>query len=577
MAYLDNKRIQTNKRNKIVCNITIPISITNSLKFIQFIFSENQSITKRSIINLYKYLKKINEEIAYQNNYTALYYFRFLKECCSLIVDQRLNINLDNYEGVLIDYFNDNVSENDIPDEVIIECINNITELKDRDLSNDDIQFLSNWIESRLTNSYIYENIDDIQNLINELKIDDGKNNKKLLSNFEYCINSLYKDLHSAKINANHAAKDISFNNKDSLMNGINNTLKKYNSPSNKLTTGYRAFNKMINGGFEGARQYIFFGLPKSFKSGNLLNMALSICKNNPNYKTKDPTKRPMVVYFSMENDSEETMQRIFTYLTGSEDLHDFSPEKAFDLLNKEINEKYNISLRILFRPNRSVDTSYLYNIVEDMELDGEECICMIQDYTKRIRSTTYNQDLRLELGDITNEFSVFSKEMNIPLITAAQLNREAYRIMEAMSNSGKKDIAKALGSSHIGESALILENLDYGFIINKEYDKDSNTSYISYKILASRARHDDEDQLAKYFAQPMENGMKIEEDINSDECIAVENIGGSGLDFGNKKQNTKEDIIKRFNINSKKSKSNDIKQKDINSIEASIEEDIKF
>lgn len=516
MSYLDNAK---NKKRKDSYVITQPISFTNIIKLIQYVFSENPLITKRSIINLNKYIVMIDENVAYENNYSSMYYFRFLKELCNMIVNKDLKVSLEDINS-LFDYIEDNIDEEYIPYNIIDECINTL-EIQE-EFSDSEVNYFSEWVQDKLTYAVVFSKIPEVEEVLEDAKMDNKKTNKELINKMITVFSGIYRDLNKAQMNSKHSANDFcTFDTGGTLTHAVNNMYNKYTSVTNKLVTGYQRFNEMINGGFEGSRQYIFLGLPKSFKSGTLINMAMTICANNPNYKTRDIRKKPVVVYLTMENDTNETLQRVWYYLTGGADLKDFSKEEVERKLY-EFTKKHGIGLRIIFRPHRSVSTDYLYTIVDDMAINGEECICMIQDYTKRIRSTSNLPDIRLELGEVVNEFSVFAKEFDIPLLTVAQLNREAYKTMENMKDNGRKDIAKMLGSSQIGESSLILENTDYGIIINKEDDLESKQSFLSFKLVASRAKDDAE---AKYFVQPFENGLKLAEDLNG-ECLGKDSIG---------------------------------------------------
>ena len=192
------------------------------------------------------------------------------------------------------------------------------------------------------------------------------------------------------------------------------------------------------------------------------------------------------------------------------------------------------------------------------MELVGEECICMIQDYTKRIKSVENNPDIRLELSNIVNEFSVFAKKMQIPLISAAQLNRNAMNIAENNLSSGKKDIGKNLGASNIGESALIIENTDVGVIINREFDKDTEKLYLSFNLVVNRG--EDIQDAPKYFAQPFENGMRLQEDIDEEIPVGVERIGSAPITEEDKEK-MDEASRKRIASTTRSSKSSSSKQ----------------
>ena len=103
-----------------------------------------------------------------------------------------------------------------------------------------------------------------------------------------------------------------------------------------KLTTGMQGFNQLIGGGFENTRVYLLLGITGVGKSMTLINLAYQLKKYNKGYKTKDPTKRPCIVYLTQENTVTETIQRLFQICTGEEFAKQESPEAAINKLRVE-------------------------------------------------------------------------------------------------------------------------------------------------------------------------------------------------------------------------------------------------
>jgi len=156
----------------------------------------------------------------------------------------------------------------------------------------------------------------------------------------------------------------------------------------------------------ENGRVYLFFGLPKGFKSGTLLNIGIWACKYNKDIQTKDPTKKPCVLYVTQENSIRETLQRIFVYSTGKS-IAEYDEQEALRIIREEIIGDSPVDLFIKYRPNKTISTTDLDSMCDDLELEGYEVITLIQDYTKRIRSANYNPDIRLELGNVVDDFTV--------------------------------------------------------------------------------------------------------------------------------------------------------------------------
>lgn len=195
--------------------------------------------------------------------------------------------------------------------------------------------------------------------------------------------------------------------------------------------------------------------------------------------------------------------------------MKDFDVEQVIQMLRND-GELYltgdnPIDLIIKYKPNRSVDTGYLYTLVEDLEDEGYETICFLQDHVKRIKSVSGNPDLRLELGDVVNEMKTFAIIKDIPVITDSHLNREGAKIIDQSSTRSTMDLTRMLGKSNIGESLLMLDNIDLGIILNKEYDAEGN-EYMVFKNIKQRVQ-----TYRDYICQPFHKGtIKLVEDFYS-------------------------------------------------------------
>jgi hypothetical protein len=245
---------------------------------------------------------------------------------------------------------------------------------------------------------------------------------------------------------------------------------------STKLKTGIQAINRSLNGGFENDRCYIYLGLPGEGKSSTLLNLTLQIKGNNKDIVTKDPTKRPTILFLTMENTLNETLERVFSILVSDEDISEFGGHKEIMQLLRQnglgVTNDSPIDIEFRYVPSNSVDTDYLYTIYDEMSANGQEVVCLVQDYIKRIRPRDFKLmggDMRIALGAVVDEFKEFAIAKHIPVITASQLNRDAAKIIDEGRKSSEADLVRKVGRANIGESTLITENADSAFILVPE------------------------------------------------------------------------------------------------------------
>lgn len=284
-------------------------------------------------------------------------------------------------------------------------------------------------------------------------------------------------------------------------------------SGSNKLKSGIQAINRSLNGGFENDRCYIYLGLPGEGKSSTLLNLTLQLKANNKDIKTKDPTKRPTILFLTMENTLNETLERVFGILVSDEDISEFGDHMEILKLLKQnglaVTNDSPIDIEFRFLPSNSVDTDYLYTLYDELNANGQEVICLVQDYIKRIRPRDFKLmggDMRIALGAVVDEFKEFAIAKHIPVITASQLNRDAAKIIDDGRNKNDADLVRKVGRSNIGESTLITENADSAFIIVPEIGADGRR-YLGISNAKKRFKN----QSAQWFYIPYSNERPLE------------------------------------------------------------------
>ena len=371
----------------------------------------------------------------------------------------------------------------------------------------------------------VVQGLDTISTLKDIIRLDDGS-----MDNFAFqeTMNSLNKEIKkvekSLKRNNDrnkHEKTDFKFGHSTGL-NVLFKVRENNLRPNSRLRTSVQYMNKMLNGGYNGGRCYIYFALPGIGKSFQLLNSAIDIALYNSDIKTKNPLLKPCVLYLTQENSQEETMERSFNrfYTKKIEEFETAELIKAFEDMPLS---KSNIHLDCKYRPNLSIDCNDIRTMIDELAYDGYEVVAVIHDYLKRIRSIESGiskENTFLELGNITNEFKDLAIEYNIPVILASQLNRDAFSKIEAAIANNKADIGKNIGISQVGESVRIIENVDYAMGLSKEYDSKEGIEYLTFKLLKKREKQKATD--ITYFAHPFHKTLhKLEEDSMLPESLS--------------------------------------------------------
>ena len=383
----------------------------------------------------------------------------------------------------------------------------------DTPIGKEDIEWINTFTAETLKYEFLYSDIENLRNLCNEFTLTTIGHRGDIVSKFESHIDMMKNQFRNLR--AQDASESIFSLQGERFENQITDTFNKVKSPSRRLYTGMQGFNQ-ITGGVESGRVYMLFGTTGIGKSVTLLNIMYQIKKYNKFYVPKDPTKVPCVVMLTMENTITETITRLFDLVTNDGHTMDMygSVEEVMNRLKQTgelvVNDESPIDLVIKYKPNHSCTTDYLYTLYDELEDEGFEPICLIQDHVKRIRAVDGDKDLRLELGNIVNEFKVFASLKDIPVISDSHLNREAARIIDNGANKSKSDITRMLGKENVGESLVMLDNLDMGIIINKEYDRDGNI-WLAFNVIKSRIKNERD-----YIVHPFEQGssIKLVEDV---------------------------------------------------------------
>lgn len=498
MGIEERKKKYGQGRTYIKTKKKLPISfdIASLDLMCQYTISSNRNIKRGAFINLRNLIELLDMEryISEQEKYRRVL---FIKKG----LEARLEKGLSNPIAI-VKYANGGLIDDNIID------VNEFSEL-----SNKEIDWINETVSNTLSLTFLYEQVDTALDLFTRFKAADSSNISKLGKQIEEFVAALNTQFRQAKV---QSVTNETFSLKgDSLRNILESVHSELKSEYRKLVTGMQGFNQLIGGGFENTRCYLFLGITGVGKSLSMLNIAYQLKKYNKNFKPKDPTKTPCIVYLTMENTVTETVDRLFKIATGL-DIRDTTPEEAERILRTTgelyLTDDSPIDLIIKYQPNRSVDTGYLYTLTEDLEDEGYEVICMIQDHVKRIRSVNNNPDVRLELGDVINEMKTFAILKDIPVLTVSHLNREGARIIDSGATRSRSDLTRMLGKSNIGESLLMLDNVDYGGILNVEYDADG-MKYMAFKNIKQRFG-----SMRDYIAQPFasDNDIKLIEDLYS-------------------------------------------------------------
>lgn len=455
--------------------------------------------------------------------------------------------------------------EYDITKEKIIN-----TALADKTVMNtQEVKSLFDLISEVLQFGYIASLKDDYIDLLEDIDIDKPGAFKELVIRLMMISKSLMDIQH----NTNLVSNKITFNTSDieSVREALNQTRLSLQSSNNMLKIGIRRLNTLLSPAYMNGRLYIYAGAAGSGKSIILQKTAVDIRKYNPNFEPKTPGMKPYVLYITMENFFTEVIERLWN-MEFDEPMTNYGEEEAMNMicdvlgitqvldedvkvkdvdtseslesqLIREPKDKSNIEIVMKYFSYREISTDDIFTIVQDLREENLEVCAIVLDYVKRIAPAVPTPDNeKLELNHIGNELKAIAVHLDVPLITAHQLNRAAVSIMDSAARQGKVDVLKLTGREHIGTAWELAEVADWLGLCNITYKPGTNQRYFEVKVEKRRRIDQSEAEFAKYtyLAHPfsLTNGMKLIDDINLDKILSLQSLSSDIDQIGKEKVN---------------------------------------
>lgn len=407
-----------------------------------------------------------------------------------------------------------------------IEILNSLFE---EQLSEKDTNRIDKKISIQLKLSVIEQKTNVLTDLMNDIKSESYKDLEDLenkLENVEDETDLIGVSLKNYREAINDAKNTVSLDDSQ-LISVLDRISEKKKSPASKIRTGIQTFNKLIDGGYQKGRVYCCLAPLKNWKSGFLLNSAIWAKQYNK-LSAKDPNKKPIVLYLTLENTVDETIERILAHCKDNDyRMEEHTTAENIKILSacgiSTVDDKNDVGLEIMYKPNKSVSVQDIKTIIDNYYKNGKEVVFLVIDYLKRIRPPFMNKDLRLNLGDITDELHDLAIDKDIPILTAMQLNRGAISEMDnAVSFEQKLAAFERIGGSNVGESIDIIQNVDFAFamirLIDMGLNEDGSINYIDkyldFKVVASRYKSSDITSFAHRFKE--NNDMCLIEDADA-------------------------------------------------------------
>lgn len=433
---------------------------------------------------------------------------------------------------------------------IIEQCMND-----PRVLASPDVKGIVDMVTDALQLGFVASLREDYIDLLEDIDFDKPGAFKLIVERLFMISKSLLDIQHNTNIISNQ----VTFNTSDldSVRNALSQTRASLTRSSNMLKIGIKRLNTLLSPAYMNGRLYIYCGAVGSGKSVILQKTAIDIRKYNPDFQPKTPGMKPCVLYITMENFFTEVIERLWN-MEFDEPMTNYSEDEAMNmicdvlgitkvlkedvvvkdendnpleaLIEREPKNKSNIEIVMKYFSYREISTDDLYTIVQDLRDEGLEVCALVLDYVKRIRPSISTPDNeKLELNHIGNEMKALAVILDIPVITAHQLNRAAVSVMDNAARQGKGDLLKLAGREHIGSAWELAEVADWLGLCNIEYKPGTDDKYFSVNVQKRRRIDQSEAEFAKftYLAHPFakNNGLRLIDDINLDKILSLQSL----------------------------------------------------
>lgn len=420
--------------------IKFDISMLNMC--IGYIFKKSTQITRKSLMNMKRLFDIIDDNI-YVGNDQMIARFEFIKNALEVILVR----GFENEQAV-INYCGEHASDSKVFDELVAN-LPVYTKI-----NYEEIKYINKAVEDRLKYYFVYNYKDMIYDTVEQLDSGEYRSFSEITTKLTNICTDLISN--TRKVKNVDATNEFSLGD-ENFETSLIDIVTKLKNPSRQIKTGIQKLNEILSPAFMSGRLYIFMGLPGGFKSGLLLKILRDTKKYNGNIQVKKPGKKPCVLLITMENDVNETVERLFNMVVSADNIRNYTPKQVVKMVKDNgeftLNNDNEIDIVIRYYPNRSIDTADIYTIIDDLADEGKEVILFLLDYIKRIRPAEKGKDEKEELKNITNELKTLALEYDIPVVTAHQLNRSGAATVDAAMQSNKEDLARFLGRSNVGSA----------------------------------------------------------------------------------------------------------------------------
>jgi replicative DNA helicase len=302
--------------------------------------------------------------------------------------------------------------------------------LKSNEVEDDKISDYVKQIRCKKKFSLLLKDFNKLSKFVEDFDTSEFDSLEKVVVDYEDLISDIYSIMAEEKRKDN-ISKVSSLSLRNDNYTNVFDQIKLNYSGVNTVPTGYQELDKLMRGGYDPGRLYVFGGASGDGKSAYLIN-------NIKNAVEKDSRDKDGLInvyaYISLENLIDESLLRLYSSWSQKDYdkiLTNWDSERrvAETFLRNKV-QVHNAEVDIQYKAPDTFTVFDLRVYIQSLRnaYKGKGRLRAVYvDYLDLLKSAKSFDVYRLELGYITLLLKVVAVAENIPIITATQLNRDGY------------------------------------------------------------------------------------------------------------------------------------------------------
>ena len=319
------------------------------------------------------------------------------------------------------------------------------------EISTEEIEEMRTVVTANIERAVMFNSVPMIDDLVSRIKISSIEDLDNLITEFRSTMSEVNHKIKNIKKASNKLENLIL--TPDNIQDLTSHVHTELNRKNRKIKTNVKAFDRVYGGGLEPGTAHLLGAGTGQRKSLTLLNLVESMATGNKlsEFQTKDPTKKPLIVYISFENVQSASFLRLCK-LISNKNQEEFKLSDP-NAIQQEIAEHLNdaIPIKLVYAPSYTVSIQDLHKYCEnnvDETGQGYETVAIVIDYLALFNAPQNAENHRLGLSLTMRGLADYGVINNVASLTAIQLNAES-------------DNAAKLTRNAAAESKAILDHCD--------------------------------------------------------------------------------------------------------------------